>query len=117
MRISDWSSDVCSSDLPQLRGIRLRRGGTGAGRFCRPRDPHHHLYLPRSYRDARRYSERDLRGTARDAAGTAVRLSGPTRQDQPVVFATITPASVQPAPPPGLTFTIQAKHGSEVMTP
>src|SRR3546814_7608719 len=24
MRISDWSSDVCSSDLPRPRGVRLR---------------------------------------------------------------------------------------------
>src|SRR3546814_10808272 len=29
MRISDWSSDVCSSDLPRASG---HRGGPGAGR-------------------------------------------------------------------------------------
>src|SRR3546814_7073320 len=36
MRISDWSSDVCSSDLPRYRGTgaRARRGGGGrAARF------------------------------------------------------------------------------------
>src|SRR3546814_15524516 len=36
MRISDWSSDVCSSDLQGCRARRLllglRRGGPGAGR-------------------------------------------------------------------------------------
>src|SRR3546814_20880086 len=34
MRISDWSSDVCSSDLPQARRVEARRGfalrGVGA---------------------------------------------------------------------------------------
>src|SRR3546814_14448903 len=27
MRISDWSSDVCSSDLTALDGLRVREGG------------------------------------------------------------------------------------------
>src|SRR3546814_2374585 len=29
MRISDWSSDVCSSDLRQRRAVRLRRSARG----------------------------------------------------------------------------------------
>src|SRR3546814_10968425 len=34
MRISDWSSDVCSSDLPQLEGIDLLRAvGIGGQRL------------------------------------------------------------------------------------
>src|SRR3546814_4010083 len=36
MRISDWSSDVCSSDLLQIVGIHARqaeRGGEQAGRL------------------------------------------------------------------------------------
>src|SRR3546814_1360434 len=39
MRISDWSSDVCSSDLRAL--AQLRRGGDagGAGRVARSRRP------------------------------------------------------------------------------
>src|SRR3546814_8916513 len=31
MRISDWSSDVCSSDLQALRRARHQGGGPGAG--------------------------------------------------------------------------------------
>src|SRR3546814_13022216 len=32
MRISDWSSDVCSSDLPRIRVIeRTRKGALGVG--------------------------------------------------------------------------------------
>src|SRR3546814_8552408 len=30
MRISDWSSDVCSSDLPHLDAVRERAAGEGA---------------------------------------------------------------------------------------
>src|SRR3546814_7800655 len=40
MRISDWSSDVCSSDLPQEGGRRSRRGSgirAGDGSGNRPR--------------------------------------------------------------------------------
>src|SRR3546814_3054364 len=31
MRISDWSSDVCSSDLPAKTAVQLRRRGDGTG--------------------------------------------------------------------------------------
>src|SRR3546814_18074680 len=31
MRISDWSSDVCSSDLPLIGGVVLPDPGAGAG--------------------------------------------------------------------------------------
>src|SRR3546814_10699744 len=36
MRISDWSSDVCSSDLPRVdhRSVRRGAGHTGAVFFC-----------------------------------------------------------------------------------
>src|SRR3546814_4209694 len=41
MRISDWSSDVCSSDLAACPGAcarrRIRRGGDLCGRACAPR--------------------------------------------------------------------------------
>src|SRR3546814_10781058 len=33
MRISDWSSDVCSSDLNQLRGRSGRQGDPGLSKF------------------------------------------------------------------------------------
>src|SRR3546814_6345111 len=46
MRISDWSSDVCSSDLQRieierrrLRHITGRQPGHGAGTGCRIADP------------------------------------------------------------------------------
>src|SRR3546814_13534024 len=42
MRISDWSSDVCSSDLPAARSLGLRHRLPGEGRAgglqARPRD-------------------------------------------------------------------------------
>src|SRR3546814_14429028 len=60
MRISDWSSDVCSSDLPAHPAVVLRRGRR-EGIQCRPGGPdglgryaygadrhrrHQRLYLP-----------------------------------------------------------------------
>src|SRR3546814_4898621 len=57
MRISDWSSDVCSSDLPELSkrladrgGVRIRFGGSAwlpSGRKCSGRDD----LLPSAARD------------------------------------------------------------------
>src|SRR3546814_17567752 len=43
MRISDWSSDVCSSDLfaAQLATLGLKRGL--AGELARPKRPHTHV--------------------------------------------------------------------------
>src|SRR3546814_15263484 len=80
-----------------------------------PREPHHHLYLPRSYRDARRYSGRGRRGAARAAAGTAGRMSGHPRKGRPVAFAPITPESVPPDPVLRLKFTIEARPGGTVL--
>src|SRR3546814_3369086 len=34
MRISDWSSDVCSSDLAELLNGRVRHGGNPVLRMC-----------------------------------------------------------------------------------
>src|SRR3546814_4132782 len=44
MRISDWSSDVCSSDLTVAGD--LRRGGGGPRRLRSPAQCRHHLSLP-----------------------------------------------------------------------
>src|SRR3546814_3023727 len=33
MRISDWSSDVCSSDLPEQRDVAILASSPGAGRI------------------------------------------------------------------------------------
>src|SRR3546814_20686090 len=38
MRISDWGSDVCSSDLDAFRIGAFRRGGAGAVALIGPRD-------------------------------------------------------------------------------
>src|SRR3546814_627086 len=54
MRISDWSSDVCSSDLPRgsgpVRDRRHRRGGLGGDGPPGPEETH---LAPRSLRDGR----------------------------------------------------------------
>src|SRR3546814_18492949 len=60
MRISDWSSDVCSSDLHRL----ARRAGR-AGLYLRP--AHHH---PRRRR-YRRHDRRPSQGAAMMGAGKA----------------------------------------------
>src|SRR3546814_1957308 len=61
MRISDWSSDVCSSDLGTVRSGRLllrRRGRRGGDRSCERyalRARRRHLYRRyRAWRGARR---------------------------------------------------------------
>src|SRR3546814_3622090 len=108
MRISDWSSDVCSSDLDPGRPV-----ATGAAP-SRPRESRHHLYLSRSYRDPRRYGGCGRRGAAGAVAGTAGRMSKRPRQGRPVAFATITPERPQPDPVLGLKFTIEARHGGTV---
>src|SRR3546814_3728393 len=46
LRISDWSSDVCSSDLPVA--LRKERGGMAVG----PQAQHHHVERQRQLRDA-----------------------------------------------------------------
>src|SRR3546814_13049198 len=43
MRISDWSSDVCSSDLGWLELWRLRRNASRLRRVRRPPDPDHEV--------------------------------------------------------------------------
>src|SRR3546814_1456364 len=48
MRISDWSSDVCSSDLPDPRagnGGKQSAGGVGPDRYSCRRDSHHPVRL------------------------------------------------------------------------
>src|SRR3546814_2093971 len=40
MRISDWSSDVCSSDLPMQERVLAARGGTRDGQFQKTLDAH-----------------------------------------------------------------------------
>src|SRR3546814_1026319 len=45
MRISDWSSDVCSSDLPRLRAVEQHRGDDHQPldhHLPERADPHHH---------------------------------------------------------------------------
>src|SRR3546814_18247616 len=66
MRISDWSSDVCSSDLLRRRAHRLSAGNAGNG--CRSGSgPRHRLDQAR--RDSRRLAEAAVRPTERADAG------------------------------------------------
>src|SRR3546814_1590917 len=75
MRISDWSSDVCSSDLPQglprdpregdHQGVRLRLRGTG-------RDA-----VPELPRSRRSLCERDDREGSEHARGASARQEFP----------------------------------------
>src|SRR3546814_13092169 len=50
MRISDWSSDVCSSDLGQENGQVRHRGeaGKASAGWCRGREAGHHRRRERS---------------------------------------------------------------------
>src|SRR3546814_8236149 len=69
MRISDWSSDVCSSDLRHPPGLRARTGG---GRFRRA--------LPRHRAGPRRRSRENLADRrGRGEALTSGRGEGRTR--------------------------------------
>src|SRR3546814_7788675 len=59
MRISDWSSDVCSSDLQESEARRLCRGRGGGGAARRVPVPRRRLWHPRARR---------TRGAARQVA-------------------------------------------------
>src|SRR3546814_17461860 len=61
MRISDWSSDVCSSDLPAERALtRFRRGGETAAQ--RAGDSTRRAANRRRWRDERIAAQRAARG-------------------------------------------------------
>src|SRR3546814_17422561 len=72
MRISDWSSHVCSSDLPRIRQLwscrgRLRLDGNGqAARGFDPRDRRRGAYRRRRIRADPRSVERGRRARAGD---------------------------------------------------
>src|SRR3546814_11890099 len=64
MRISDWSSDVCSSDLARPRRFHRQMDRAGG-----PRPAAHRRHRRRT-RDARRGGAGDRAGIARGAGGT-----------------------------------------------
>src|SRR3546814_13378773 len=75
MRISDWSSDVCSSDLGRAHG----GGGAGRRRSAR-RAPGGHYDHPRDRRAA--YGDAERRGAPAAGGGDAGRYLGDLlRQD------------------------------------
>src|SRR3546814_5456114 len=66
MRISDWSSDVCSSDLPAERALtRFRRGGETAAQ--RAGDSTRRAANRRRWRDERIAAQRAARGLWHEA--------------------------------------------------
>src|SRR3546814_6743113 len=73
MRISDWSSDVCSSDLPQLLGVQpiyhpARAGGQESWRSAKGRG----VRRVSEAADARDYRPSgDCRGASRARSGKA----------------------------------------------
>src|SRR3546814_10411181 len=67
MRISDWSSDVCSSDLAYFESARQRRSGygmpAGHGALAPLRAP---LWMPRSRRGRTARKDRPMRESDRE---------------------------------------------------
>src|SRR3546814_10301519 len=73
MRISDWSSDVCSSDLPRHGGLPADRAGGDRGDSLAVADQrHHHRQLEGA---AAHHAVAVFRGSA-DAGGRAVGAAG-----------------------------------------
>src|SRR3546814_18857274 len=72
MRISDWSSDVCSSDLAYFESARQRRSGygmpAGHGALAPLRAP---LWMPRSRRGRTARKYRPMRESDREKADKA----------------------------------------------
>src|SRR3546814_6511577 len=66
MRISDWSSDVCSSDLPRVADRQLEAGRLAAGQFAQAGDEFQQPYRRGERRMPRR---RDAVQPLRHAAG------------------------------------------------
>src|SRR3546814_12851356 len=76
MRISDWSADLCSSDLQLLALLSEISGKFGPQRLARPRKPHRHAYRRRHVEgmdDQSRPSEDGRSGPGRTVAGGAGR--------------------------------------------
>src|SRR3546814_6801613 len=77
MRISDWSSDVCSSDLP------VREGFRGVVRTLRLRDDHRSWHRSRADRRSLGQGE----GVLRAARGGQARLSRRGRRRRARLYA------------------------------
>src|SRR3546814_11088543 len=100
MRIRDWSSDVCSSDLLPRRG---RRGGRDLGRGGRRRIAARHRHFLRQRRRAKP-------GGDRREAGPSLHLvfppaprfiARPYSPVKPIAFLSTTPSDPNfPSPPP-----------------
>src|SRR3546814_6480983 len=98
MRISDWSSDVCSSDLPGRSG-RGRRHENARSRVRQLCDGQHAARRERVYRAFGQ--PRSRRGGGREG-GAAARLSLARSPARPPPAPPPPPPPPPPAPPPPL---------------
>src|SRR3546814_8365433 len=101
MRISDWSSDVCSSDLGQKRVASEICSWIYPGRRCRARERARRRVLPR---------RTPGRGTNRKRIRRI--LSGPPRRDKPRPVPTVADSSPQIRPKKGRS----EEHTSELQS-
>src|SRR3546814_17750539 len=80
MRISDWSSDVCSSDLPMLpsdRPLRMKRSNSGTGSGDDHSPFSHARYQPTEPDRASRTSGPEIgRASCRERVSVRVDLGG-----------------------------------------
>src|SRR3546814_12198012 len=105
MRIRDWSSDVCSSDLLPRRG---RRGGRDLGRGGRRRIAARHRHFLRQRRRAKRGGDR------REAGPSLHLVFPPAARFIARAYSPVTPIAFMPTTSSALTFRYPADRKSVV---